>query len=72
MKLRYVHAWIAERNVDMDTDTGDLTVTVDLQLDTDRGPLALVFTPEAAANIGWDLIGEGAGFAYNDKLGRDE
>jgi hypothetical protein len=65
MKPRYVTGWVAKRNVDMNTDTGELTVEVTLELRTDRGGLFLIFEPDPAANIGWDLLGEATGFAYN-------
>lgn len=72
MKPRYISGWIAKRNVDLDTDTGDLEVTVTLELQTDRGHLFLIIPPETAANIGYDLIGEGCGFAYNELADADE
>ena len=64
MKPRYVTSWVAERVVDTDDD-GNLITEVVLEMETDRGRLVLTFTPEVAANVGWDLIGEGAAFAYN-------
>ena len=64
MKPRYVNAWAAQREVDTDDD-GNLITEVTLHIDTDRGRLVLVFSPEVAANVGWDLMGEGAAFAYN-------
>jgi hypothetical protein len=68
MKPRTIYGWIARRNVDTDDD-GELVTTVILEFATDRGPhngrLMFVIDPEVAANIGWDLIGEGAAFAYN-------
>jgi hypothetical protein len=64
MKPRYVSGWIAKRNIGTD-DAGELVTDVTLELNTDRGKVFLICTPECAANIGWDLIGEGTGFAYN-------
>lgn len=64
MRPRYVTAWLAHRVVDTD-DNGEVTEEVTLELGTDRGKVLLVLTPEVAANVGYDLIGEGCGFAYN-------
>lgn len=66
MKPRYVTGWVAKRNVDLDTTTGDLTVEVTLELRTNRGGLFLILEPDPAANIAYDLLGEATGFAYNE------